>query len=120
MLAQKAAPALPPFPAVFVLSSAPYTQPILSPEAQAYVQTLCSYSLDSILDSGEGEATCKALGQSIFDKYKTLGRSSEAGKKGGQLICDSIYSTATDGRLRKQYIERCWNGIGDSSWRWIA
>lgn len=77
--------------------------------------------LDAILDKGEVEKSCKAIGQEIFDRYKQeAGGSTEAGKVTAKKICEALREYAPDGKLRKQYIEHAWNGIGDSVWGWRA
>lgn len=87
-----------------------------------YIQKLISIMpLDSILDRGEVEQSCKAIGQEIFDKYKgEAPGNSWAGKLAAVKICEAVESRAADGHLRKQYIERAWDGIGDDVWRWQA
>lgn len=87
-----------------------------------YAEKLSSIMpLDSIIDRGEEESKCKAIGQEIFEKYKSkAGGNSWAGKEAVQKICNSIVSIAHDGHLRKKYIERAWNGIGDNNWHWLA
>lgn len=87
-----------------------------------YIQKLISITpLDSIIDRGEGEQSCKAIGQEIFDKYKEeAAGNSWAGKHAAVRICEAVISRAIDGSLRKQYIERAWDGIGDDTWRWQA
>ncbi len=86
-----------------------------------YIDKLCAFPLNSILDRGEEEAKCKAIGQAIFDQYKRAGKGdSFAGKQAAQDICEATQSHAKDGRLRKQYIEHAWDGIGDSNWTWIS
>ncbi len=89
---------------------------------EEYIEQLSAIRpLDAILDRGPVEKRCKAIGQEIFDKYKEeAGGNSNAGRKAVVNICDSIGTHAIDGSLRKQYIERAWDGIGDSNWRWRA
>ena len=109
-------------PTVFVFSSRLKNCLDLSPSEKEYVEKLSAITpLDSILDRSEGEAKCKALGQEIFDKYKTeAGGNSMAGKEAAQKICNAVVFMADDGALRKQYIERAWDGIGDDVWDWRA
>lgn len=91
----------------------------LPDEDKEYIEKLISISpLDSILDEGEGERNCKAIGQEIFDKFKSKPfGGSMAGRDAAVRICEAVKS-APDGRLRMQYIERAWDGIGDESWTW--
>ncbi|KAF3361909.1 hypothetical protein PHSC3_001563 [Chlamydiales bacterium STE3] len=70
---------------------------------------------------GQGEAKCKAIGQAAFNEFKEkAGGNSWAAKEAVQKICDLVRSLAQDGALRKQYVERAWDGIGDAKWRWQA
>lgn len=94
----------------------------LSTSQNEYVKQLsCIHPLDSILDEGVVESKCKAIGQEIFEKYKKeAGGNTWAGKEAAQNICAAILSSVSDGSLRKQYIERAWDGIGDDKWRWQA
>jgi hypothetical protein len=86
---------------------------------EKYVTKLSNLPLNSIIDRGEGEKKCREIGQSIFDKYKKQSRGdSLAGREAVVTVCDNIAFSAIDGRLRKQYIERAWDGIGDKSWSW--
>lgn len=88
-------------------------------DEKKFADQLCALPLNSILDGGVGEAKCKALGQEIFDHFKARNYgSSESGKTVVVQICESMRMRATDGHLRKQYIERAWDGIGDATWRW--
>jgi hypothetical protein len=108
---------------IFAISPKPSKIPALSSSEQEYMHRLTSISpLDSILDGATVESQCKAIGQEIFDKYKReSGGSSSAGREAVKKICNAILSSsATDKSLRKQYIERAWNGIGDKSWQWLA
>lgn len=104
-------------PRVPVFAS-PFTE-----EELGYIQQLAALPLESILDRREGEARCKAIGQAIFDAYKRRAQAagyamSEAGKKAVQRICNALPGRCSDGRLRKEYVERAWDGVGDSFWRW--
>lgn len=94
----------------------------LSPLEQGYAEALASIMpLDSILDNGEGQKKCKAIGQKAFDEFKKNANGNTwTAKEAVQNICDSLVSFATDGKLRKQYVERAWDGIGDDNWRWMA
>lgn len=103
------------------ITSAPHQMPTLLPSQEEYVNKLLSFDLESILDRKEGEAKCHRLGQEIFDRYKSEANDDTfAGKEAVQNICDAIHFHRPDGRLRKQYIERAWDGIGDDEWRWMA
>ncbi len=86
-----------------------------------YLDQLISIEpLDSILDRGEVEKRCKAIGQAIFDEYKSRARGdSLAGRDGVAKICDSLRNACLDGLLRKQYVEKAWAGIGDDNWFWM-
>lgn len=92
----------------------------LSPRARQFADRLASIkSLDSILDGGTVESACKAIGQEIFDKYKSeTGGNSLAAEAAVRRICDAVKGIASDGSLRSRYIERAWDGIGDDKWRW--
>ncbi len=89
---------------------------------QQYVDELASIKpLDSILDNGKGEKACKDLGQKIFDEFKThAGGNSDAGREAVVRICEALTTSCPDGRLRKQYVERAWDDIGDKTWRWMG
>ncbi len=91
----------------------------LSSSELEYVKKLSIIPLDSILDRGVVEAQTHAIGQEIFDRYKKEkeGRSL-AGQAAAVKICNAVKSIAIDGNLRSQYIERAWDNIGDSTWRW--
>lgn len=106
----------------FFISSGPKKSPDLSKSEAEFAKKLCQITpLKSILDRGIGEKGCKAIGQEIFDKYKKdSNNNSFAGKEAAQRICNAVKFLATDGSLRKDYIERAWNGIGDDHWRWQA
>lgn len=107
---------------LYVVSSKPSKMPSLSASEKEYVEELCSISpLNSILDMGAGESKCKAIGQEIFDKYKQeAGGLTDAGREAVKKICNAILFSASDGSLRKQYVERAWDGIGDNNWRWSS
>lgn len=109
------------FDAIFRITSTPQTPPELSESEKEFVNQLNGITpMESILDEGEVEARCKAIGQEIFDKYKQENNGdSMAAKVAAQRICNSIAFTATDGKVRKQFVERAWAGIGDKNWRWI-
>ena len=108
-------------PDIFRVSSESRTPPTLTPKEQEYVEKLKAFSLNSIIDRGSGEKACKALGQEIFDHFKHLpGGSSASGKAAMQNICNAFWFQGGDGRLRKAFIERAWDGVGDSYERWIA
>lgn len=108
-------------PSIACFSSAPQVKPVLSDAEKRYVEELTSIQpLDSIFDRGPVEARCKAIGQEVFDLFKGQNNgSSKAGKEAAQRVCNSVHYSAGDGRLRKQYIERVWQGIGDDNWRWM-
>jgi len=95
--------------------------PSLSSFEEIYVRKLTAITpLEAILDESEGERACKTLGQEIFDYYKReSGGSSLSGKLAVQRICETVALTAKDGPLRKQFIERAWDRIGDENWKWI-
>lgn len=77
-----------------------------------YILKLIAIPLDSIL--GDHEAACKAIGQELFDKCSSTQRSKETVKK----VCEALAHCAKDGKLRKQYVEYAWEGIGNDDWRW--
>ena len=82
-------------------------------------ETLLNMPLEAIL--GDMESQCHILGQQIFDHYKMKDHgNSISGKIAAQNLCESISNKSSDGRLRKQCIERAWDGIGDLNWRWMA
>ena len=108
-------------PGTFRISSTPSTPPTLTPKEQEYVGKLTALKLDSILDQGPGEKACKALGQEVFDHFKNLpGGSSVKGIAAMKNVCNALWFQGGDGRLRKQYVERAWDGVGDSYEQWIA
>lgn len=86
---------------------------------QKYAHELSVIPLYTILDEGEQQAKCKAIGQKAFDEFKEKAKGNS--RKGGEAvnkICNLIRSIAPDGGLRQQFIERAWKGIGDDTWRW--
>ncbi|MDP1608825.1 MAG: hypothetical protein Q8L98_05885 [Chlamydiales bacterium] len=94
------------------------TSPIdLSQEEESCAQQFHTFSLESIL--GNREQECKELAQQMFDQFKQ-DTNSHFAKKSLQRICDSMVTQTPDGRLRKQYLERAWDGVGDASERWMA
>ena len=93
--------------------------PVSNDDLKYINQLILIEPLDSILDRGEVQAKCKAIGQEIFDTYKAKANGeSEAGEEAVKKICNAVRLACTDGKLRAQYIERAWNGIGDDNWRW--
>lgn len=99
----------------------PSEAPLLTADKKEYAEKLSSTPLEGILDRGLIESACKAMGQEIFDRYKLeAGGNSFAGKKAVVSICDAIPYVAADGFLRKQYIERAWDAMGDKEWQWRA
>jgi hypothetical protein len=104
---------------MFFLSSAPSTYPQLSVEEEQYVQELVCIPFDSILTYKK--VHCKNLGQKIFDRAKAAHKGDTSKAQDVVVrICNAIYFSCNDGSLRKQYIERAWDGIGDDVWRWMA
>lgn len=103
-----------------VIASASTTQTHLSPEQQEFVTRFKQLELDSIIDMGPGETTCKNLGQEAFDFFKNKcgGNSYEAFRKLQQIV-DAVWFSDGDGRLRKQYIERALARVGDDVVQWI-
>lgn len=86
---------------------------------QAFVARLSELPLKSILDRGEGEAKCKAIGQEIFDKFKKeANEDSEVGFEALQTIIQKVKTSAQDGKVRFGHIERAWDGVGDAVRRW--
>ncbi len=84
-----------------------------------HAQWLFSIPVDSILDGGEIEKKCKQIGQQIFDHYKTAAKEdSDAGRKAITRICEAAKVLTHDGSVRKTYIERAWDGVGDMNWQW--
>jgi hypothetical protein len=116
-----ATPAQRPFFYQLHISSAPRMPPTLSPKEQEYFEKLKAFKLDSILDKGAGEKACKDLGQEIFDHFKHQPNgSSFQGRASMQKICNALWFLQSDGSLRKEYVERAWDGVGDSYERWMA
>ncbi|MEK7339910.1 MAG: hypothetical protein WBD50_01735 [Candidatus Rhabdochlamydia sp.] len=107
---------------IFRISSAPSARPQLSAEEEQYVQELVSIKpLNSILTDKNVREKCKSLGQKVFDQAKVAhNEDSFAAKDVVVRICNAICFSCNDGSLRKQYIERAWDGIGDDVWRWMA
>ncbi len=72
-----------------------------------------------LIDQGETEKKCKKVGQGIFDHYKGL-KSSELAQDALVRICDAakILGSGRDGTLRARYIEKAWDGVGDTEVRW--
>jgi hypothetical protein len=82
-------------------------------------QWLYSVNSDSILDKGETEEKCKAIGQKIFDHYKRAADNNyEAGRNALVRICNAARFLTRDGSKRKAHIERAWDGVGDTDWNW--
>ena len=107
---------------VFFLTSAPCERPKLSRREREYVAQLVSITpAEKILTDKSTEEKCKELGQKIFDEFKyNAAGNSTAGEIAVKNVCDAIHFECSDGRIRKQYIERAWDGIGDSNWQWMA
>jgi hypothetical protein len=105
---------------VIGFSSAPNHRPVLSQEHQCFLLRLKGLSLDSILDRAEGEAACKAIGQEAFDYFKDRKKGdSRSAFRDIQAIVNEIHFSGGDGPLRKQYIERAFDGVGDETKSWI-
>ena len=102
------------------LTSAPSKRLALSEKEQEYVKELVSIQpLESILTDKNTRKKCKDLGQKIFDEFKSQADgNSLMGETVVKKICNAIHFESGDGRLRKQYIERAWDGIGDKNWQW--
>lgn len=113
------------YPEFFGISSTPLQTPRLTEDQMEDALKLVAINpLDSILDQGETEAYVKKLGQEFFDKYKEkAGGDSTAGKLAVRNICNWVAFNKTDSpanaKLRKQYIEYAWDGIGDENWHWM-
>jgi hypothetical protein len=103
---------------VFGLSSAPNTPIRLTEAEKPFYEKLCALDLDGILDCSTGEAACRALGQEIFDTFKKTNNNSHEGFLALQNICNALHFAKPDGQLRKQYVERAWEGIGDENVQW--
>ncbi|MEX0961799.1 MAG: hypothetical protein WDZ28_02960 [Simkaniaceae bacterium] len=75
----------------------------------------------SSLDLGDGEKTYKEIGQSIFDFYKEKAQgNSLMGMAAAVCVCEALGKSVIDGCLRSQYVEKAWNGIGDSKCCWYG
>ena len=87
-----------------------------------FIDQLLQLPLEGILDEGAIEERCKQIGQKIFDTYKEEeDDSSVGGFTAAQRIFDAIGSKIFyKDSLRKQYIERAWDGVGDDAIRWQA
>lgn len=81
---------------------------------QEYNEKLTAITpLEAIL--GEKQSECKAIGQEIFDLFKSKASgNSLAGKEACQRICDSLEPR------RRWLTERAWELIGDDNWVWRA
>jgi hypothetical protein len=83
-----------------------------------YIEKLCSLSLDSSLNVDDNEKAFKAVGQAIFDEYKTKnGGRSLAGQEAIWKIYNEVKQTAVDGEKRCEFINNAWQDIGDATWR---
>lgn len=61
----------------------------------------------------------KQIGQQIFDHYKAIDHGDwEAGKYALERICEAAKALKVDGAALKERMERVWDGIGDTEWRW--
>jgi mRNA-degrading endonuclease RelE of RelBE toxin-antitoxin system len=107
---------------VFFLTSAPRECPKLSEREREYVAQLISINpAKKIITDKSTEKKCKELGQKIFDEFKDKAAgNSRAGEVAVKNVCNAIHFEGSDGRIRKQYVERAWDGIGDSNWQWRA
>ena len=77
--------------------------------------------LDSILYRAEGERNCREIGEKAFDDLTENSHGdSWAASEAVKRICDSLVSLTPDGKLRKQYVEKAWDGIGDDNWWWMG
>ena len=108
------------FDSISLYSSRVVAQPTLSEQETAFLNTIKALPLEKILDRGEGEAECKAIGQQIFDHFKGLpGNDSKAGIEAMRKIADSLPFQCEDGRDRKEYVIRAWDRVGDAQEYWM-
>ncbi|MBS0605994.1 MAG: hypothetical protein KF898_05285 [Parachlamydiales bacterium] len=111
---------VPGFDRVMVLSSRIETAPTLNEQETGFLDQVKALSLATILDAGEGEKHCKAIGQEIFDHFKALANGdSKAGIEAMRKIADSLPFQCEDGRERKEHVIRAWDRVGDAHEYWM-
>ena len=81
---------------------------------QRIVSELESVSIEDILDRGEGEKRCKALGQKLFDFYKDRFGSSKA----FSILQSTITKIGQSDHERAHCLERAFARVGDDANRW--
>lgn len=98
--------------------------PFSGPREEFIQQLITSGTLDEIL--GAKEETFKQIGQAIFDHYKSslqsigLQPNSYGAKEELSSILEELALRSDDGRMRVQFIERAWDGVGDGTCMWRA
>lgn len=112
-------------PKQFIFVSSKRSQTVFSKEAFSekeldWIECLSKMSEREILDRDKGETVCKKLGQDIFDFYKEISEDSFEAKKQLVKVCEAVTALYPDKRSHSACIERAWNGVGDSNWRWMA
>jgi hypothetical protein len=109
----------------WLTSSFSLAMPALSDSQKAYVKKLRAFGPTSaILENPIAMAKCNALGQEIFDKYKSEEGSSLKGFYAAQSLCDALAFNPEGVKTRewldfKEAVTRIWAGIGDSTKWWI-
>jgi hypothetical protein len=89
--------------------------PELKDKADQYFKELCDLPLSSILDNDQGQKTCKAIGQKIFETFKNCpGAADDQGKQAMRHILNQLRH-CPDGNLRAESVRLAWEGIGDNA-----
>ncbi len=90
---------------------------ILSQLKAKLLEDFIRLPLASIIDKGDGEKNCKATAQQFFNSYKSAvnGKSEVAGHALSD-VCDGVQFACKDGKLRKAYLIRALNLVGDADW----
>jgi hypothetical protein len=108
------------FDRVMVLSARVVAPPTLNEQETGFLDQIKALPLSAILDAGEGEKQCKAIGQEIFDHFKALANGdSKAGIEAMRKIADSLPFQCEDGSDRKERVIRAWDRVGDAHEYWM-
>jgi len=92
---------------------------LLTNEEKVFLKQLIDLPLHLILDRNETENRCWVIGQQIYNKFRNENSSNlYAGKEAVERIFNVIPLYCTDGYMRKVYIGKAWDEIGDDVWSW--
>jgi hypothetical protein len=83
-----------------------------------FIQRFKALEFLSILDGGEGESRCKAMGQEAFDAFKALGAVSSEAFELLQEVVEALREDLSDGYVRSRSVEYALDGVGDRNIVW--